>query len=51
MRILVRIALVVIVLFVVVIIGGIVFVNTSFPKVSAPQDIRVEITQERIDRG
>ena len=35
----------------VVIIGGLVYFNASYPKVDPPEDIKIEATAERLSRG
>ena len=35
----------------IVIIGGLVYFNASYPKVDPPKDIKVEATAERLSRG
>jgi hypothetical protein len=37
--------------FIVIIIGGLIYFNSAFPKVDPPMDTQVEITPERIARG
>ncbi len=36
---------------VIVIIGGFIYFNASYPKVDPPKDIKVEATADRLSRG
>lgn len=46
-----KIAIIVVAVLAVVIIGGLIYFNASYPKVNPPEDITIEVTTGRLSRG
>lgn len=46
-----RIAGIVVLVIAVIVVGGVIYFNSTYPKVSPAPDIKVELTKERIEHG